>query len=310
MNHSTKKLTDGAMMCAIVGVVLVIDRQLAGFLVSLVPFLFPLPMVFYSAKYGMKDSWMVFAAMLILSFILGQPQSIFYVVCEGFMGLVYGSGIHDKKDTRHLLIVTMVIGVIANVLSTVVFAAFFGYDMNADIASVKEVLDQSGITLPETMDLDSYLKMLFLITAVLTGILEGTVTHFLSRMMLKRLRFDLPQSESILTYMPPVWTGYAGIAGLVAYFYSVYRPVSNTMLQSVLQGFGMAGYLYLIIFGVVGLIVMGTILNPKMKRWTIVLSILVMFMAAMACAIFGFLYITTQMHRHLLEGGLHAPKND
>ena len=55
MNNNVRKLTDGAMMCAIVGVVLLINRQLGGLFQDMFLFLFPIPMVFYSAKYGWKE---------------------------------------------------------------------------------------------------------------------------------------------------------------------------------------------------------------------------------------------------------------
>ena len=56
-------------MAAIVGVVLVINRQMAGLLEDLLLFAFPLPMVFYAAKYGMKQSFVLFVAVVFLSFI-------------------------------------------------------------------------------------------------------------------------------------------------------------------------------------------------------------------------------------------------
>ena len=71
MNKDIRKITDGAMMVAIIGAVLLLDRQLAGTVSSMVLFLFPLPMVFYSAKYGLKDSWMVLFAVFVLLAMLG-----------------------------------------------------------------------------------------------------------------------------------------------------------------------------------------------------------------------------------------------
>ena len=54
-------------MAAIVGVVLIINRQMAGLLQDLLLFVFPLPMVFYAAKYGMKQSTVLYAAVVFLS---------------------------------------------------------------------------------------------------------------------------------------------------------------------------------------------------------------------------------------------------
>ena len=82
MNSNVRKITDGAMMCAIVGAVLLINRQLGGLFQDMFLFLFPIPMVFYSAKYGWKNGWVVFAAMCLLGFILGGPTTLFYVASE------------------------------------------------------------------------------------------------------------------------------------------------------------------------------------------------------------------------------------
>ena len=49
------------MMCAIVGLLLVVNRQFAGMLEEMFLFFFPLPMVFYGAKYGMKTMDMALA---------------------------------------------------------------------------------------------------------------------------------------------------------------------------------------------------------------------------------------------------------
>ncbi|MBO7703558.1 MAG: DUF2232 domain-containing protein [Solobacterium sp.] len=97
MNNNVRKLTDGAMMCAIVGVVLLINRQLGGLFQDMFLFLFPIPMVFYSAKYGWKDSIVVFIAMCLLGFILGGVVTLFYVGSESLIGLVYGGGIYAKR---------------------------------------------------------------------------------------------------------------------------------------------------------------------------------------------------------------------
>ena len=67
MHNDVRKLTEGAMIAAVMGVLLLIDRQLAGLLLGYFVFVLPLPMVLYSARYGLRDSLIVFAAILILS---------------------------------------------------------------------------------------------------------------------------------------------------------------------------------------------------------------------------------------------------
>ena len=109
MNNNVRKLTDGAMMLAIIGALLLINRQTAGLLESSFLFLLPLPMVFYSAKYGMKSSLPVIASTMLLCVILGTPQTIFYVGAEACIGTYYGNGINKQIESSKLLITTMVL---------------------------------------------------------------------------------------------------------------------------------------------------------------------------------------------------------
>ncbi len=123
MNNNVRKLTDGAMMCAIVGVVLLINRQFGGLFEDMFLFLFPIPMVFYSAKYGWKDSIIVLIAMCLIAFMLGSFVTLFYVGSESLIGLVYGNGIYTHQNSHRLVLITMFMGAVVNVLSTVVFAS-------------------------------------------------------------------------------------------------------------------------------------------------------------------------------------------
>lgn len=69
MNNSVRKITDGAMMVALIGLFLFINRQLAGLLDLYAAWLVPLPMVMYAVKYGWKSALVPFVSVIFLSFI-------------------------------------------------------------------------------------------------------------------------------------------------------------------------------------------------------------------------------------------------
>ena len=52
MDSKTLKITTGAMIVAIFAILLLLNRQTAGFFEELFVYLLPIPMVAYSAKYG------------------------------------------------------------------------------------------------------------------------------------------------------------------------------------------------------------------------------------------------------------------
>ena len=313
MKNDVRRLTDGAMMCAIIGVVLLINRQLGGLFQDMFLFLFPLPMVFYSAKYGMKNSWVVFAAMTILGFLLGGIPTMFYVASESLIGIIYGGGIYAREDSHKLVLFTMAAGAVINVISTVIFASVFGYDIAAETkemeAMMNNVFEQTGAAIPSTINLSQYIRTIIVVSAVFTGVLQGFVTHVLSRLLLTRLRFPVEPIRPIAEYFPPKWTGYLGFAGFVAYYWSVLRPLPDPLYQNILQGLGMCGFLYLLCWGYIGITVFYSIYRPGHRAGGVLIGILLTFIMPVFLVIFGFLYITTDIHRRLLEGRKHAESN-
>ncbi|MBR2795221.1 MAG: DUF2232 domain-containing protein [Solobacterium sp.] len=310
MNNDVRRLTDGAMMCAIVGAVLLINRQLGGLFQDMFLFLFPIPMVFYSAKYGMKDSWVVFAAMCLLGFFLGGIPTLFYVASESLIGMVYGGGVYAHRDSHKIVLFTMIMGALVNVISTVIFASVFGYDLAAETKEMSEMMNtvfaQTGATIPPTVDLNQFIRTIIVVSAILTGVLQGLVTHLLSRLLLKRLRFPIDPPTPLADYYPPKWTGYLGFVGFMAYYYSLLRPLENQLHQSILQGLGMCGFIYLLAFGYIGVVVYYAIRHNGKTGMGVLIGILLIFIMPVALVIFGFLYITTDMHRKLREGTANA----
>ncbi len=313
MNNSVRKITDGAMMCAIIGLLLVINRQFGGVFETMFLFLFPLPMVFYATKYGRNDSWLVLVSIALLSFIIGTPQTVFYVTSESFLGLMYGAGVHDNKDSRKLLMLAIMIGIVVNVLTSIVFASFFGYDLALEISEYETVINESfssaGVTLASTVNLKQMLTTVIIVSVVLTGILEGIITHVFSRILLKRLRFNIPPSTPLALYFPKTWTGYLGIVGLVAYYYTIYNPLSNDVLQTLLQGLGIFGVIYLCFMGAIALIVNAGLKNPKMAGVFVIISFLLTMIFMLPMAMVGFLYITTSWHTNMLRRATYASKD-
>ena len=310
MNSNVRKITDGAMMLAIVGAAVLLDRQTAGLVYGLVAFLLPLPMVFYSVKYGWKDSWMVFGAMLILAFILESLPGMFLIGGECLIGLVYGAGIHAKSNNHKILIRTMITAVIYDLSTMVIFADFFGYDLAAEMEEYRNIMNtvftQTGIDLLQNVNVDSYLFTVFIVAAIVTGVLEAYVVHVVSRLMLKRLRIAAPPSVPLYDYYPPKWSGYLGILGFVAYYAAMSGRVSaDPLVQSAMQGFGMAMILYLAFFGMFGVMLTIRITFPRSRLAPMLVVIAMLFIAMSLLSLVGFLYITTDMHERMIKRAMY-----
>lgn len=294
-------------MLAILGAVMLLDRQTAGAISGTVLYLFPLPMVFYASKYGWKDSLTVLAALFALLFMLGTPQSVFYVGFEAIIGTVYGAGIHAGTDNKRILIRTILMSVLLEITALFVFAAFFGYDITTEINEYKNIVSglfqETGTELAGSVDLDGLLRNIFLISIVLTGVLEGLITHAVSRIMLKRMHMKMPPSTPLWNYYPPKWSGYLAIVGFAGFYLSLARPLSNELYQNLMQGAGIISMFYLAAFGFIGLLVIVPRVWPSLRILAAVIAIVLLFTGAPLLALFGFLYITTDLHERVLKGG-------
>ena len=88
MNNQTRKITEGAMMCAIVGLLLFINRQLGNMLEYFMYWVLTFPILVYTAKYGVRNALVPSVSMLLLSFMISSPTTIFYLFSCIVVGLV------------------------------------------------------------------------------------------------------------------------------------------------------------------------------------------------------------------------------
>ncbi len=313
MNHNVRRITDGAMMIAIVGALLLIDRQLGNSLSYMFMFVLPLPMIMYSARYGGKESWTVFAALVFVAFIVSTPSTIFYVASESLIGLFYGSGIKKKVSSHRLLIMTMLLSVVIQLVDLVIIGALIGYGVTEQVAELSTMLsttfETAGVELADSFLGSQFLVTLVLVASAALGIMQGFVTNGLARILLKRFHYDVEPNKPLSAYFPPKWTGYVALFGFIAYYYIMIKPIDNELAGYVILAVGMFGYMYLLFFGMIFIMLMMQIRNPKSKAASVFVSLLLMFMIPQALMFAGFLYITTDTHRRLMEGSSYAEEN-
>ncbi|MBQ1378885.1 MAG: hypothetical protein IIY76_02610, partial [Erysipelotrichaceae bacterium] len=113
--NQTKKMTQGAMMLAITGALILIDRMTAYWFTEFVVLIMPIVLIMYATMHTLKDGVLLSVGLLIISFLLGNFQLTYliYVPVGIVTGLVYAWGIKRGLDKRRLVlsaIVTYVIG--------------------------------------------------------------------------------------------------------------------------------------------------------------------------------------------------------
>ena len=143
-NRKLNSITYGALICALVGALLLVNRQFGGFLDTYLFWIIPIPVIIYSLKFGTKQSLVMILSMTLLSFVLGGLITTFYVFGSCVAGVVYGDGLNRGKSATYLICSVIIISLIMMVISTFIFAAAFGYNsLTEDIKLFSEML--SGI---------------------------------------------------------------------------------------------------------------------------------------------------------------------
>lgn len=305
MDKRTLKITTGAAVIAIFAVLLLLNRQTGNLFQEVFMFLFPIPMVAFTAKYGWKSGIPVLISMTLISILFGTITIIFYAFTEALIGLVFGDCIHRKVEQTKTLITVMLLSAIVSVLNTIVLAQLFGMDLNQQIAEVQtmmnEIFSKSGIVVPENMLEENFLKQIMIVAMVFLGAAEGFIIYEISLLILRRLQFQIPRPKSIYLYFPPKWTAAAALAAFILYFYSMMKPMDNEQLRSLFQTLGVCGNIYLMCFGFLGIMFYVRIARQSTRLLGIIFCVCAYFSFPMLVMAAGVIYIMTDHHKRTMQ---------
>jgi MFS family permease len=305
MHEKTQRITQGAMIIAVFGVLLLINRQSAGLFEDIFLFIYPIPMVAYAAKYGFKASLPVFVCMCFISLLCSTFTTIFYAITQAAIGMIFGTRMNHRRDMTKTLLLVMMLSAAASVLSTVVLASLFGFNVGAEVTelqqSMKTAFENAGVTMPDNFLSRDFLTRLFIISMAISGAVQGFLVYEISLLTLRRLRFPIPKPTPVFEYYPPLWTGIAALVGLFCYYFTIMKPFADSRIQNLLQSFGIVSMMYLVLFGLFACTLTFKILLPRSRVLPVLLSIMLFMMMSLAVAVMGFMYTSSGFHDRLLE---------
>lgn len=79
MASRTRMLCEGAMMCALTALLLLINRVAGGMIETAFPWLLVFPLLVYCARYGVRTALICCVSILLLSLMLCTFTTLFYV---------------------------------------------------------------------------------------------------------------------------------------------------------------------------------------------------------------------------------------
>lgn len=206
MNHQTRKITEGAMMCAIVGLILFVNRQFGNMLEYFMYWVLTFPILVYTAKYGVRSALVPSVSMLLLSFMISAPTTIFYLFSCIVVGVVYGGGVRKGWKNGTLLVFSGIFTFFSYLVTTILFAAVFGYDPADDMELVRTILDFMNIH--TGIDLAKMVMIVVVLTAVLMSVLQAICIHMIGNILLTRLKIKVHPMQNVLNIRAPKWSGW------------------------------------------------------------------------------------------------------
>ena len=292
MNRQVRKLTEGAMMCALFGIVLLINRQFAGVLELFFVYVLPLPLIVYTVKHDVKSGCICAISISFLSLMISTVSSMVYSIMAVVIGLVYGALCHRKVSNGFLIGCTMLLTMVLEIMCCLVFASVFGYDLIADARTIMEAAELAaetfGVVLPDVIGINFFL-MLAVLAVVLAGILEGVLVHLLASAIMKHLKIEVPSIQPISAWEIPKWIGHLCAIVFVLSYVAQLLPVSEAVLLGAVAA-GTVGSLVLVFFGYVACLMMGMV--KYKKNLTLILIVLFIFIWPMY-AVLGYFYIVS-----------------
>lgn len=307
-DNNTLKITTGAMIIAIFAILLLLNRQTGSFFEEMFIYILPVPMVVYAARYSWKYGLMVFAGMMLFSFIFGSLTTVFYAITAALLGLIMGTLFYYKVDMTKTMLVSMGLSALFNVLSTITLASVFGYDLDLEITEMQnmmnQMLEQAKVQTNTTTDqilAPGFLMQMMIISMVLLGLIQGFIIYQLSVIILKKLHYSIGAPTSFRSIYPPRWTGVAAIGAYLYGSTAFLSAAENTTKHNIGQTLWVCGYVWLLCFGIIAI-------NLAIKKYLVrsrvaagVLTFLSIFMFPQIVMFLGLFYISFGLHDKLLE---------
>lgn len=316
--NKTKKLTQGAMMLAIMGALILIDRITAYWFTEFVVLIAPIIIIMYSAMQTFKDGLLLSVGVVIISFLLGNFQMTYliYIPVGVVTGLAYSFALKRGLDKSTLLFIACVTYVVGEVIASYVIYPLLGFPITQMIEELKVAMDQSSsltgfdyASVFETagLNFDKLLIIIYLISTIIMGAMEGLLIHILTIFLLKRFKIKDLGRVNLWDLKPNKVVAYISFLSLFTFFLK--DKITNETLYYVLFTIAIIGFVILLYYGYIFITLYGAIVLRKNIGAIFVLLAFIIPAILLALVIMGFLYATGPL-RTYLEGKVNQIKHE
>ena len=314
--NKTKQITQAAMMLAIVGAVMLLNMRMGGIFSVFITLVIPVTIIVYSARYTVKDGAVLAFAMGILGFVLGAAVSdltsvIFYPV-GALTGIAYSFGVPRNYPKQRLLFLAMAVFVIGEVLASFVLFPLLGFPIDRELEMLREVFTGTGNVFGDGTNpyavvaevfgnrLDVLILIVYILSTVLTGVMEGLIIHILAVFLLKRFKIRDLGSIALIDHEPNPLIAYA--AFILQFVFFVTLKIEDTALYSILISFSLIGSIILIYYGYIFVMLYGRIVLKKNVTVFLIFGMFFLLPVVLPLLLIcGFLYGSGPLRRYILS---------
>ncbi len=237
----TRQITRGAMVCAIYGVMLLVNQQFALALEESMSWLFAFPILIYAAQNPVAIAGVCALAMALESFLFGGFTTWFYSWTSILIGLCYGIGVYKRWSNGLKLGVTFVLSCVSYGLIFAVWAGIFGLDLQEDFAWIQRWLP--------------FVDWRVFVGAVvfLLSLLQTVCIHLLAVMVCIRMKIWIPPIRKVAQIRPKRWIGFVTIVLLALFSMSQSMVKCSSEIQDIVM---MATFIDLCVLDYYGIVYM------------------------------------------------------
>ena len=296
------------MMLAIVGAMILIDRMTAFWFTELIVLIMPIVIIMYATMHSFKDGVMLCVGLLIISFLLGNFNMVYliYVPIGIVTGLSYAWGVKKGMDKRSLLMTAIITYTVGELIATFVVYPLFGFPVAQMLEQYREAInsmgsfagmDYSQIFSLAGIDLAKLIVILYVVSTIIMGVMEGVLIHILSIFLLKRFKIKDLGNTNLFEIKPNPPLAYASLL-MTSLMYLV-RYFNNETLYYIGITISICGFIILLYYGYIFVVLYSILVLRRNVGFLIILLCFLVPLLLYALMIAGFLYASGPLRAYL-----------
>ena len=306
--NKTKKLTQGAMMLAIFGALILIDRMIAYAFTELVVLTAPIIIIMYSAMQSFKDGLLLSIGVMIIAFLLGNFQLMYliFIPVGVITGIAYSYGLQKGLNKTTLLFIACATYIVGEVAAEYIVYPLLGFPVEQMIEEFKVALNtttsMSGMSIDDVfgiagVNFDNIIVIVYLLATILTGLLEGVLIHILVIFLLKRFKIKDLGRINLWDAKPNKVVSYISFLSLFSFFFK--DKIANETVFNILMTIAILGGFILIYYGYLFVTIYGAVVMRRNLGAIIVILGIFIPVVFMVLMILGFLYGAGPLRKYL-----------